>query len=219
MPIPVDEATINVTNWLVDSHISANRGDRIALRFGDRRYTYHDLAALANRAGHLLRRCGVGVEDRLFLALRESPAFFGLLIGAMKIGAAPIIGQPVMGRGAFMPAVEQSRPKVAVVEPVWIDDLESARSSLEVIVAGDGVEGRPSLASRLREMPSSLVAERVAETTLAFIVARPDALLAASHGQLRVALTGGQVPDSLAGLELLEHLRRLRLGDEIVIYR
>jgi acyl-coenzyme A synthetase/AMP-(fatty) acid ligase len=219
MPVPVDEATVNVTNWLVDAHIAANRGDRTALQFGDRRYTYHDLAALANRAGHLLRRCGAGVGDRLLLALRESPAFFGLLLGAMKIGVAPVIVPVVTGRGAFTSAVVQSQPKVAVVEPVWIDEVESARPGLDIIVAGDGVGSRPSLAIRLREMPSSLVAERVAEATPAFVAAVRDVLLTASHGQLRVALTGGQVPNELAGLELLEHLQRLRLGDEIVVRR
>jgi acyl-CoA synthetase (AMP-forming)/AMP-acid ligase II len=219
MAVPVDEAMVNVTNWLVDGHIAANRGDRAALRFGDRRYTYHDLAALANRAGHLLRRCGAAVEDRLLLALRESPAFFGLLLGAMKVGVAPVIVPIVTGRGAFASAVVQSEPRFAVVEPVWVDEVESARPGLEVIVAGESVGSRASLAIRLREMPSSLAVEKVSEATPALVVAGRDGLLIASHGQLRAALTGGQVPSDLAGLELLEHLRRLRLGEEIVIHR
>jgi acyl-CoA synthetase (AMP-forming)/AMP-acid ligase II len=219
MPLPVDEVTTNVTNWLVDDHIAANRGDRAAVRFGARRYTYHDLAALANRAGHLLRRCGAAVEDRLLLALRESPAFFGLLLGAMKVGVAPVFVPVVTGRGAFASAVVQSQAKVAVVEPVWVDEVESARPGLEIIVAGEGAGSRPSLATRLIEMPSSLAAEKVAEATSALVVAVRDGLLIVSHGELRAALSGGQVSNDLAGLELLEHLQRLRLGEEVIIRR
>ena len=66
------EGTSNAATSIVDRHISDNAGDRLALRYGDKRYSYHDLAALMNRAGNMLRRLGVGPGDEILVAVAPS---------------------------------------------------------------------------------------------------------------------------------------------------
>src|SRR6185503_465900 len=51
---PTGEALANVTQAAVDRHITGADGQRTALRFGDKQYSFHDLAALTNRAGNML---------------------------------------------------------------------------------------------------------------------------------------------------------------------
>ena len=64
------ETTSNAAMLIVDRHIAENAGDRLALRYGDKRYSYHDLAALMNRAGNMLRRFGIGSGDEILVAAR-----------------------------------------------------------------------------------------------------------------------------------------------------
>ena len=79
----VETGPANAAALLVDQHIAANRGDQTALRYGDRRYSFNDLAALANRGGNLLRRSEVRPGGSVVLLLSPSPAFFAALLGAI----------------------------------------------------------------------------------------------------------------------------------------
>src|SRR5258708_2990718 len=85
------EATSNAATLIVDRHISDNAGDKLALRYGEKRYSYHDLAALMNRAGNMLGRFGVGAGDEILVAVSPSPSLLASVLGAMKIGAAAIV--------------------------------------------------------------------------------------------------------------------------------
>ena len=51
--------TFNLATWFVDRHLEEGRGERTALLTGEQRVTYAELAALVNRAGHVLRELGV----------------------------------------------------------------------------------------------------------------------------------------------------------------
>ncbi|GAA1302390.1 non-ribosomal peptide synthase/polyketide synthase [Saccharothrix xinjiangensis] len=61
---------------------------RVALRAGSRVVTYGDLAARAAAVAHALRAAGVGVEDRVLLAVDRSPEAVVALLGVLAAGAA-----------------------------------------------------------------------------------------------------------------------------------
>ncbi|WP_206796429.1 benzoate-CoA ligase family protein [Amycolatopsis sp. MtRt-6] len=77
----------NLATYFLDRRVTAGRGDRTALYVGDRSVSYASLAALANRAGNVLRDAGVRRGQRVLLALSDGEEFVATWYGAQKIGA------------------------------------------------------------------------------------------------------------------------------------
>jgi acyl-CoA synthetase (AMP-forming)/AMP-acid ligase II len=67
-----------------------NVPDKEAMVAGDRRITYRELDARANRVANFLRKSGVGAGDHVGLYLYNSIEFMEGVLGAMKIRAVPI---------------------------------------------------------------------------------------------------------------------------------
>ncbi|HOD64913.1 MAG TPA: class I adenylate-forming enzyme family protein, partial [Smithellaceae bacterium] len=66
--------------------------DRIAIRFYDRDITYRDLDDESNRIANGLLKLGVGKGDRVCLLMDNSPEFYYVYFGIIKIGgiAGPV---------------------------------------------------------------------------------------------------------------------------------
>lgn len=64
-----------------------DRPGKVALVHGERRITYGELDALANRAAHHLQTLGVDAEHRVGIALGNRPEWFVAALGAARIGA------------------------------------------------------------------------------------------------------------------------------------
>ncbi|HEY8216857.1 MAG TPA: AMP-binding protein [Acidimicrobiia bacterium] len=64
--------------------------DRIAVVYGDRRLTYGELEARANRCAHALASLGIGRDDHVGLYLRSCPEFLEAMLGCYKLRAVPI---------------------------------------------------------------------------------------------------------------------------------
>lgn len=67
---------------------SATRfGERVCLIYGERRYTYAEVNAEANRVAHILHADGVRCGDVVAMCLENRPAFFFVWLGLAKLGA------------------------------------------------------------------------------------------------------------------------------------
>ena len=84
------EETFNAAAWLVDRHVEAGAGDRVAYRCGEEVVSYADLQALTWRAAAMLGRLGVGPGDRFIMVVSDEPAFPAVFLGGLRIGAVPI---------------------------------------------------------------------------------------------------------------------------------
>jgi benzoate-CoA ligase len=106
---------LNIASFFVDRHLAAGRGDRTAFRFAGRSITYADLADQASRAAGALADLGVGVEQRVLLALDDSPAFAAAFWGAARLGAVSVPVNTLMGAEDYAFLLNDSRARVAVV--------------------------------------------------------------------------------------------------------
>jgi acyl-coenzyme A synthetase/AMP-(fatty) acid ligase len=179
----------NVATRLIDQHVQASRGEKRAFEFSGKPYSYHDVAALANRAGNMLKSLGVPAGARVLMVLPESPAYVATLIGAMKIGAVPVVA------GAASAHLKACSPVIAVIHAKFFPDVNIALPADKVVVVGDAPAGHPSFVELMRSQSSSLAAEPVSAESPALVVANGK-LLTLSHRQLEAALASGN-PDPL----------------------
>jgi benzoate-CoA ligase family protein len=80
----------NAAEWLVDRHVRAGGGDRVAFRCRGESLTYEGLLAEIWRAQHALAGLGIGEGDRVAMVVRDEPAFPAWFLGAMRSGAVPV---------------------------------------------------------------------------------------------------------------------------------
>src|SRR6266404_5849690 len=111
-------STFNMSEVLLDRHVTGGRGDRPAIRTTDGlAVTYGELQQRVNRAGNVLRASGVEPEQRVAILLHDSPEFIAAFLGAMKIGAVPVplnVTAPTEDLRYFL---EHSRARAVVAEP------------------------------------------------------------------------------------------------------
>ncbi|MBI3928346.1 MAG: benzoate-CoA ligase family protein [Armatimonadetes bacterium] len=108
----------NISDHFLDDRLAEGRGDRIALRVGDRAYSYREVSELSNGFGEALRKAGVRQEERVILALSDGVEFAAALFGVLKIGAVGVMINPDLGAEDTRYFEDYSRARAAVVDAV-----------------------------------------------------------------------------------------------------
>jgi acyl-coenzyme A synthetase/AMP-(fatty) acid ligase len=155
----------NAAARFIDRHVEGSLGSKRAFEFNGKPYSYHDLAALANRAGNLLKAQGVAPGARVAMLLPESPAYFATLIGAMKIGAVAVV---VIEPQRFAAAAKSAQ--LAVVHSKFLEEASSPLPADKTIVVGEAAEGHPSFVDLMRGQSSSLAVQDVSPEATALVV-------------------------------------------------
>ena len=108
--------SFNAAAAILDGALARGWGERVAIRTGDRRWTYQELATGANRIGNGLLALGVQMEQRVLCLLYDSPEFTCTFFGAIKIGAVPIPLNTQLRADDYLYVLNDSRAGVLVVE-------------------------------------------------------------------------------------------------------
>jgi len=212
----ISSEAANAASIIVDHHIAENNGDRNALRFRDKRYSYHDLAALMNRAGNMMRRLGVNAGDAVLIAVAPSPSLIAGVFGAMKIGATPVLLPTDAGPAAIAQASSKSKAKLLIAEAARLGKL-GPTPGVMVLVVGDAADGQKSFLQEMRESASSLTRTAVANGTPALALLQNGDLLSVAHQQLAGARSGADLALQFDGWDLGAALGRFARGEEEII--
>jgi len=199
----------NPCSTLIDQHITANRGERSALKYGESRYSFNDLAALTNRAGNVLRDLGVGVDDNVLVLVRPSPAYFAAVFSAMTIGAVPVIEGE--GRATTDAAGKFSEVKAIVVDQSRVGEIDSDTTAT-VLVVGEEAGVHQSFVALLRAGASSLTAVPRDQNATALAIL-------GQHGAKSVSGAELLIPGVFSGHAFADSLEALAAGDTIDINR
>ncbi|MGH3437631.1 MAG: AMP-binding protein [Sciscionella sp.] len=81
---------LNPTALLLDRHVEAGTGDKVALIVDDRRYSYRELLDLVERVASGLRGLGLASGARLLMVGTDSVEFVALWLAAVRAGAVPV---------------------------------------------------------------------------------------------------------------------------------
>ncbi|MGB5759453.1 MAG: long-chain-fatty-acid--CoA ligase [Acidimicrobiales bacterium] len=69
---------------------AAERGDKVALSYQDRSWTYGELESESNRVAQALLAAGVGPQERVAFLDKNAPEYFPFLFGAGKVNAVTV---------------------------------------------------------------------------------------------------------------------------------
>lgn len=156
-PIPEQ---LNITTYLADRQVALGRGNHVAYQTDDGRLTYTELSLLQNRYGNLLGAGGVEIENRVALILYDSSDLVGAILGAMKIGAVPVVLNPYAPIDLYCYFLNDSRAKTLVVEEAVWQHLATRRDEFpavkDVLIRGEN-NTRAGLLAPLLESASSLL--------------------------------------------------------------
>lgn len=105
----------NAATWLLDRHVEAGNGDRIALRCAGESTTYAELLDLTRRVASGLRDLGVRPEERVAMVMLDTPEFVATFLGTMRIGAIPVLTNPLLPGRDLGRIIADSRARIMVV--------------------------------------------------------------------------------------------------------
>lgn len=167
---------INLTTYYLDENLTQGRGEKTAVYYEDRRWTFNELCALANRAGNVLKDFGVDMEDRVLLVLQDSPEWLAGWFGAMKIGGVPSHAYTYLQPSDYEYFVGYVRPRVVIADATTLDrvrkGIQSSRFPKAVLVAGNDLpelrKGEYPLSSLIQSASPNLEAEPTSRNDLAY---------------------------------------------------
>ena len=112
---------------LLDRNLEAGRGDKVAVRWARGEVTFAELHGLACAAGLRFTEAGVRPEERVLLAMDDSPALMAAFWGAIRIGAIPVPVNPLLQRSEdYDHYLADSSARVAVVDGLTAEKVGGA---------------------------------------------------------------------------------------------
>ncbi len=112
--IPMDR--LNIADYFLDDRVAEGLGHRVALRTRRTTVSYAALQARANRFANALRDLGVRPEERVLIALPDTPDFAAALFGALKLGAVGVMVNCFLGERRIRELYDYTRASAVVLD-------------------------------------------------------------------------------------------------------
>ncbi|WP_321396515.1 AMP-binding protein [Emcibacter sp.] len=120
---------LNAAAELLDRHIQAGDGDRIAVVFEDNQWTYAQLAEKANQVAHVLTRdMGLVPGNRVLLRGFNNPMMVASWFGVLKAGGIAVATMPMLRARDLAPIVEKAKISHALCDERLAEELEKTRA-------------------------------------------------------------------------------------------
>lgn len=130
----------NMADYFLYHNVEEGREHKTCLYFRDEAYTYGDAVRMSNRAGNALREVGLGMEERVLIALPDCPEFVWTWFGASRIGSVITMVNPLLPADDYKYYLDYTRARVAVIHESLLRNFEEAargaRYLRQVLVVG-----------------------------------------------------------------------------------
>ncbi|HUJ65375.1 MAG TPA: AMP-binding protein, partial [Acidimicrobiales bacterium] len=134
----------NAGDWLVDRHVAAGGGARIAYKCEDRSQTYEELQRATWAAANGLRAVGVSPGDRILMLVTDEEAFPAAFLGGLRLGAVPIPVSTMLRPPEVATLAADSEATAIVVSgryAGYLTDVAAAAPTMRAaVVVGPGAE-------------------------------------------------------------------------------
>jgi benzoate-CoA ligase family protein len=109
--------------------------DRIAIRFGDRAWTYAAVAARSRALARALIAHGLGVEQRVYVVLPDVPPFAWAIFATLAAGGVLTMGNPVAPTDDLAYVLDYVKARVLVTTPEVAEALADRLAELPQLTA------------------------------------------------------------------------------------
>jgi benzoate-CoA ligase family protein len=146
---------LNLTAYLLDARIAEGRGDRIAIRAGDRTFSYADVARRSAQVAHVLTADDIRPEERVIIALPDGIDFVAALFGILRRGSVVVMVNPDTTPELLRYFFEYSRASAAFVPADQLALFQRQADGLPRSPRLYAV-GHPQFSARLQSQPGEL---------------------------------------------------------------
>jgi len=108
-------------------------GEKTAFICGDRRLSYLKLKEKANQAGWAFKKSGIGMEERVLLLMKDTPDLPIAFLGAIKIGAVPIVLNNWLKAEDYRYMFNDSRGKILIVDSSLLHFYQEIKADLRFL--------------------------------------------------------------------------------------
>lgn len=120
---PTFPEDFNLSDYFLFDRIGEGRGAHPAIRFGERVYTYDDVAARTRALGSAFAAMGIAPGARVYIVLPDTPPFAWAFFATLAHGNVVTMGNPVAPREDLAYVIEYVRAEVLITVPAVAADL------------------------------------------------------------------------------------------------
>ena len=137
--------TVNMAEALLRPALSRGQENDLAVICGDESITYGELEKTSNRASNAFRSLGVNAGDRILIMVRDTPDFFYIYLGLLKIGAIPVGLNTRLTAQDLAYIIDDSDSTLFVLDycftRLYLDGLELAINAPTTVYTDEEVDG------------------------------------------------------------------------------
>ncbi|HEX6469254.1 MAG TPA: benzoate-CoA ligase family protein [Streptosporangiaceae bacterium] len=135
----------NACTYLVDRHVEAGHGDRMAVTGPRGDLTYGELRERAGRVAAGLRALRTRPEERVLIFMADGPDMISVILGAMRMGAVPVPVSTMLSATDLAGLLRDSRARTLVAGPEFAATAQAAARQVPelagVILDCGGLDG------------------------------------------------------------------------------
>jgi benzoate-CoA ligase family protein len=147
-------ARLNLARHLLDERLAEGLGGRVAIRTDRDRLTYADVARLSARYAHVLAADDIRPEERVIVALPDTPDYVAALFGILRRGAVVVMVNPDAPPDLLRYFFEYTRATAAFVPHARLDAFTAAAAPCDVRLYAVGA---PAFDSRVASLQADFV--------------------------------------------------------------
>jgi benzoate-CoA ligase family protein len=135
----------NLADYFLFDREREGRGGKVALRFGDRAWTYAEVADRSRALARYLVDAGLRPEERIYIVLPDVPPFAWGIFATLAAGGVLTMGNPIAPTDDLAYVLGYVRAAVLITTPAVAAALAPALSSLPnlrlILLAPDAATG------------------------------------------------------------------------------
>jgi len=175
---PVFPEDFNLADYFLFDRIAEGKGDKIALRFGDRSWTYAEVADRSRALARYLVEAGLRPEQRVYIVLPDMPPFAWSIFATLAAGGVVTMGNSIAPVDDLRYVLDYVRATVLITTPRVASSLAPYYAELShlrvVLLAPDAATGEdpeaevpvPTMPMRCDTVSSAIAKGRTLSTAL-----------------------------------------------------
>lgn len=121
---PTFPDAFNIADYFLYDRVAVDGlTDKSAILFGERSYSYGDVADRSRAVANALAAAGVRREERVYIVLPDTPPFAWAFFGALTLGNVVAMGNPAASTESLAYVVDYSRASALITTPAVVHAL------------------------------------------------------------------------------------------------